>query len=533
MHYRPFLAACLLIAACGGLVIALRDDRPADGPAPPVAARPRLLPGIQPGGEVQLPNLWSLRPAGKHLPLGDFPVNLALHPSGKWLAVLHAGYGTHEVAIVDLTAGKETISTRVTLPQTFYGLAFSPDGKTLYASGGEFEIVHALSFEDGLIGRRREIAVAGVKETFVVAGLALDPDGKTLFAAGPWGQAIRMVPLADPPTGRTVKFAKDSYPYTCLPLPDGKRLLVSLWGGSAVAVVDRTTAKVTATWKTQSHPTEMALSPDGKTLFVSCANSTQVSVLDVSAGGKSLETINCALYPTAPSGNTPNSLCLTPDGEMLFVANADANNLAVFNVAKPGNAKPLGFIPTGWYPTSVRYNPADKRLYVANGKGLSSRANPQGPGPYARRNLGPIYQYIAGLMRGTLGMVPTPTVEQMAVQQGSLSMQPAASRRRRGRRCRPRTTRSRGSSARRARSSTAFTSSRRTAPTIRSSATSRRATAIRPCACSPRRRRPTTTRSPGSSCCSTISTSRARCPPTAMSGRWPLTPPTSWRRSGR
>ena len=41
------------------------------------------------------------------------------------------------------------------------------------------------------------------------------------------------------------------------------------------------------------------------------------------------------LYPAAPSGNTPNSLCLTPDGKMLFVANADANNLAVFNVAEP------------------------------------------------------------------------------------------------------------------------------------------------------------------------------------------------------
>src|SRR5207253_4140325 len=118
--------------------------------------------------------------------------------------------------------------------------------------------------------------------------------------------------------------------------------------------------------------------PDGKVLYVACSNSTMVSVLDT-ATGKGLETISCALYPGAPSGNTPNSLSLTPDGQMLFVANADANNLAVFNVATPGQAKPLGFIPTGWYPTSVRYNPADRRLYVANGKGTMSQANPQGP----------------------------------------------------------------------------------------------------------------------------------------------------------
>src|SRR5207247_2499551 len=95
---------------------------------------------------------------------------------------------------------------------------------------------------------------------------------------------------------------------------------------------------------TEKHPTEMVFGPGERTLFVACANSTRVSVLDL-AGGKALETINAALYPNAPAGNTPNSLALTPDGQLLFVANADANNVAVFNVAKPGDARPLGFIP--------------------------------------------------------------------------------------------------------------------------------------------------------------------------------------------
>jgi sugar lactone lactonase YvrE len=414
MHFmalRSLLAACLLSAIAGGLAVALRPDTPAEPPAP-AKAKVRLLPGIQRGGEVQLPNQWSLRPAGKHIALGDFPVNSALHPSGKWLAILHAGYGPHEIAIVDLTKGKEAIASRIRLPQTFYGLAFSPDGKTLYASGGEFEVVHAFTFEDGLLSRHQEIIVAPVKETFVVAGLALDKEGKTLFAAGPWGNAARIIPLGEPDKGHTVRFQKDSYPYTCLAL-GSERLLVSLWGRASVAVIDLDSGKVADTWKTESHPTEMALSPDGKTLYVSCSNSTKVSVLDVGNKGKSLETINCALYASAPSGNTPSSLCLTPDGQLLFVANADANNLAVFNVAERGKSKSLGYIPAGWYPTSVRYNPKDKQLYFTNGKGLSSRANREGPGPFVQRRLGPLYQYIGGLMRGTLGIMPTPTPEQM------------------------------------------------------------------------------------------------------------------------
>ncbi|MGL1273972.1 YncE family protein, partial [Vibrio parahaemolyticus] len=92
---------------------------------------------------------------------------------------------------------------------------------------------------------------------------------------------------------------------------------------------------------------EMAVHAKAKVLYVACANSTQVSVLDLESG-KPVQTINAALYPNAPSGNTPNSLTLTPDGELLFVANADANNLAVFNVSNPKEAKSLGFVPTGW-----------------------------------------------------------------------------------------------------------------------------------------------------------------------------------------
>jgi len=35
---------------------------------------------------------------------------------------------------------------------------------------------------------------------------------------------------------------------------------------------------------------------------------------------------------------------------MLFVANADANNIAVFKTTEPGKSQPLGLIPAGWYP---------------------------------------------------------------------------------------------------------------------------------------------------------------------------------------
>jgi YVTN family beta-propeller protein len=116
-------------------------------------------------------------------------------------------------------------------------------------------------------------------------------------------------------------------------------------------------------------------------VFVANANVNTVSVIDT-AGLRVTETLNTALYPDAPEGSTPNSVSLSPDGERLYVANADNNSLAVFDVRDVGESKALGFIPVGWYPTSVRVMSDGKTLFVADGKGLSSLPNPKGANPY-------------------------------------------------------------------------------------------------------------------------------------------------------
>ena len=45
-----------------------------------------------------------LRPAGRQVEVGDFPVNIAMHPEGKFAAILHCGYGQHEIKILDTAA---------------------------------------------------------------------------------------------------------------------------------------------------------------------------------------------------------------------------------------------------------------------------------------------------------------------------------------------------------------------------------------------------------------------------------------------
>jgi sugar lactone lactonase YvrE len=383
-------------------------DTPEDKPQE-VRLEPRRLPGVQRTGEILLPMQWSLRPAGKQLKLGDFPVNLVLHPKEPWGAVLHAGYGEHEVVIVDLKAQK--VVSRAIIPETFYGLCFSPDGTQVFASGAEREVVHQFAFSKGYLSEHRELKIADPKAKFIPAGLACSADGKTLYVACAWGDSIAILPLDAPDNLQHVSLDKGSYPYTVLPAGDGKRLYISLWGAAGVAVLNLETHKVEATWPTESHPTELVLSPKADVLYVACANSNSVHVIDVESG-KGLEVIGSSLYPNAPVGSTPNSLALSPDGKVLLIANADNNNLAMFDVSERGKSHSLGYIPVGWYPTSVRFD-ADQRILVTNGKGLMSKENRQGPNPFRDPPLS-IREYIAGLFRGTLSFIEPPAPAEMA-----------------------------------------------------------------------------------------------------------------------
>ena len=116
---------------------------------------PVTFPVLQRDGSVLLPNQWSLRPVGKHTVVGDFPVNIALHPAGAFAAVLHSGWGQHEVRILDAKTG--ALVSQVALEETFYGLTWSPDGGQLYISGAAAEVIHAFAFKEGYLSEHREL----------------------------------------------------------------------------------------------------------------------------------------------------------------------------------------------------------------------------------------------------------------------------------------------------------------------------------------------------------------------------------------
>jgi len=400
------------------------------------------VPGARGDGSVLLPNLWSLRPAGRQIPLGDFPVNITVSPNGRFAAVLHCGDSEHEIVVVDLRTNGVGIISRAAINEAFYGLTFSADGQQLLCSGAGDEVVHQFKFTDGYLSEHREVPLRDAKQVGIPSGVALSRDGKSLFVANLLGQRVSYVDLASAQTNGETLFAtnvthsvtKDAplsedeaaiqkraeaalmdarsdlpFPYGCVLDEKRGRLYVSFWAQACVGVIDVNTRQLVTRWATEEHPNEMILSKSGKYLFVANANRNSVSVLDTETG-KTVETLVAELLPNSPPGNTPNSLALSPDEKHLFVANANINTVAVFDVGHPGKSSSLGFIPVGWYPTSVRVTPDGKKLLVANGRGIIPKSNRHGPAP-GRMPPASVKEYIASLMQGTLSIVQLPAGE--------------------------------------------------------------------------------------------------------------------------
>ena len=423
MHAFRTLTRGLIMAALAVLGTPhLRAAEPGPRTAGPQTSGPRT-PGPQPDGSVILPNQWSLRPAGRQVGVGDFPASIALHPNGRHAVVLHCGHGPHELAVLDVEERK--LLSRTHLEESFQGLAFSRDGDRLWVSGGAAETLLRFRFVEGTLVPDGSVVLRDAKLRGIPCGIEVtDADG-TVYVANVWGHSIsrirfpadRTEPVVDellltdtaPAAGPAIpdspepsitkradalldKAVADApYPWSCVADDRRGRLYVSLWGQAAVAVIDTEQWSVVQRIAVEDHPNEMVMSPDGARLFVANANRNSVSVIDLDAG-KTTETLVATL---------------SADGSRLFVSNANINALSAWDVAEQGRARSLGFIPVGWYPTAVRLTADGTRLLVANGKGVISDSNRNGPRPGYDPDA-PTPDYIGGLFDGTVSFIDLP-----------------------------------------------------------------------------------------------------------------------------
>ncbi len=398
-----------------------------------------------------------LRPSpGRLGSTNSFPVTIASSPDGRWLALLNAGFGTQEsefhqsIALVDTRTGQAADFPDARLGKDarqsyFLGLAFSPDGRRLYAplvsltdpagehSGHTGNGIAVYAFENGRIAPQRFIPIPGQPmpaDKHLAAGVAKGAQGKYVpypagLAAFTVGGRERLLVadhlsddalLLDAVSGAILQrfdFSRGrevpaEFPYGAVVTKDGRRGFVSLWNASQVAELDLEHGRILrridllppeAATAPGSHPTAMLFSPDGKLLYVALSNADAVAVVQV-ATGKLAGVFSTRLAGQKYGGTFPVALAISADGRRLFVADASADAVAVIDAARPQASPPrppLGFIPTDWYPTALSVE--GETLWIASGKG-------EGAGPNGRlRRRGSDVGYIPTLVHGSIARV--------------------------------------------------------------------------------------------------------------------------------
>ncbi|SHG50365.1 40-residue YVTN family beta-propeller repeat-containing protein [Chryseolinea serpens] len=364
---------------------------------------------------VLLPNGWKLTPAGTSFPLGDLPLNMVVSPSSKYLAVTNNGQGIQSIELIDLQKQKKIDS--VVVSRSWYGLAFSADEKYLFASGGHDNLILQFALQkDKLILTDTLKLGKPWPEKIGPAGIEVDDKRQRLYVVTREDQKLYVIDLKTKKILNILGLGAEAY--ACKLSRDKKELYISCWGCDKLLTLDLEKN----IWKNPitvgDNPNELLLTPDGKYLYVCNANDNSVSVID-NKSKKVIETLDAALFPDSPSGSTTNSLAYDPSEKKLYIANADNNCLAVFDVSKPGRSSAMGFIPTGWYPTCVRL--VNKKLWVSNGKGFESKANPFGPSPVRKKEdvihhggitkEGSDVQYIGSLLKGTMSIIDIPSAK--------------------------------------------------------------------------------------------------------------------------
>lgn len=380
---------------------------------------PNRTVGPQQDGSIVVSDNQVLTPAGRLIELGA-PVRakaIALNPAkGAHTAATLLMGSPQPIIVFDTQSGQvlqrylpgeaTTAPTKDRSTGSFAGIAYSPDGsRLLFSQDNNYVSIADVDKKTGLLKHEQRVVlppppadgrVYHNAKSINPGGIAFAADGKhayvALNAANTLGvidlttstaTLAAQIPVGNVPNsvvvhghyayitnegGRTANaddFTNDS---------DGTPIVVDRTDAftltGTVSVVDLITRKLTTTIHVGLHPAGMTVV--GSRLFVANAYSDSLSIIDLDTN-KVTRTIDLSV-PIAGGtfGSGPNGVAVTERGTA-YVTLGQANAVAVVDLQGRDANPVIGYIPTGYFPTSIAYDTAHKQLVIADDKGIGSR----------------------------------------------------------------------------------------------------------------------------------------------------------------
>jgi putative chromate ion transporter len=283
--------------------------------------------GATPAATVLLPSGWTLTPPrGDVATTGTMPQGMAISPGGSELAVVEAGFNPPALRVLDA----QTLRTIKLIPlkDAFGSPVWTDDSHVLVPGASTNGLLHV------------DIATGRV----------------TVSPAHLWTVAVATV------AGSTVSLGDRSPSHPAAIVARGSVAYIAEKGESSVTVVR---GGQRAEIPVDLHPAALAFSADGTKVYVACADADAVDVIDT-AGEHVVGRIKVGL--PQGQGASPNALALAEDGT-LYVSLGAENA-----VAQIRGGRVTARMPAGWYPDALAID--GDELYIANGRGESSPANP-------------------------------------------------------------------------------------------------------------------------------------------------------------
>jgi YVTN family beta-propeller protein len=240
MRHKSLFAVLALIVLFG--VAAPSAEKPARPQLllqAPAGSRPVK---IDPAGETVLPNGRLITPLGKHIKVAPHPYGLALSPDGKTLVTANSGTSPFSFSVITELGSDQPKVVQVPptgrkggdddddegLESVFLGVAIAPDSRTLYLSEGDNGRIGI--FDLATHGRLDSLSIdgefQGKKFKHSLTGeLKLSPDGRRLYVLDL--AHFRMVVLDTQTKTIVSSIAVGRMPFGLAVSPDGKRVYVS------------------------------------------------------------------------------------------------------------------------------------------------------------------------------------------------------------------------------------------------------------------------------------------------------------------
>lgn len=298
---------------------------------------------------------------------GDMPLNL-LEVEGRWIVSTNSGW--HNSYLQSYDEVQHKVSGRMDLPGAWYGLAYDAKRKLVLASSPDSSI-YVIAFDAGKFGTRREI---DLDQCPLPAGLALGVDG-TAWVACNQNETLTRIDYVN---GRSLRSAQvGAYPYAITKLPLGK-LAVSLWGQSAVVIVDGATLARVALIPVGSHPADMLYLRKAQHLLVACSDSDDLSVIDVIRQAE-VRRFHLDVPDVPVGGAQPVALAEDAASGNIYVALSAVNSVAVFQIKfeKQIEYSFSNLFGVGAYPTALFFSARSRTLFIADGRNRVT--GPNGP----------------------------------------------------------------------------------------------------------------------------------------------------------